>query len=49
MVPPPKYVGCSWAYDCDGLPMLSGYLKYLALTSSKVGKGKVLSSIENTS
>lgn len=44
----PKYAKWSWAYDCDGLAMLTGYLKYLALTSSKAGKGKTLSTTSTT-
>lgn len=48
MLAPPKYMTWSWIYDCDGLPMSCGCLKYLALTSSNVGNGKTLSSISTT-
>lgn len=49
MVALPKYIRRSWTYDCDGLAMFSGCLKYLVLASSKVEKGKVRSSISTTS
>jgi len=47
-VAPSKYVSCSLSYDCDGLPVFCHCLKYLTFTSSKVGQGKVRSSISTT-